>query len=55
VKRLLANSLAAHIVGARKPFRVQVGRYETRAAAAAALAVMKEKGQNGFITEYSKR
>jgi hypothetical protein len=55
VKKLIANDMAAHAVGARKPFRVQVGRFETRADAAHALDGMKKKGVNGFISEWVKR
>ncbi|MEO7999763.1 MAG: SPOR domain-containing protein, partial [Gemmatimonadaceae bacterium] len=44
VKRLLARNLDAHIAGTRKPYRVQVGRFATRAEAVAEVASLKKSG-----------
>lgn len=55
VKRLSAKNVDAHIAGTKKPFRVQVGRYATRAEAAEALANLKKNGQKtGFVAEVGK-
>ncbi|MEP6780404.1 MAG: SPOR domain-containing protein [Gemmatimonadaceae bacterium] len=51
VKRLSAKKIDAHSAGSKKPFRVQVGRYVTRAQATNALATLKKNGQKGFVTE----
>jgi hypothetical protein len=36
--------------GTQAPFRVKVGRYPTRAAAAAALPELRRRGLAGFVT-----
>lgn len=55
VKRLAASDMSARTVGTKKPFRVQVGRYATRAEATAALAELKRNGQKGaFVVEAGK-
>lgn len=55
VKRLSARNIDAHIAGTKKPYRVQVGRFATRAEAAAELAALKKNGQkSGFIAEIGK-
>ncbi|MEP6834669.1 MAG: SPOR domain-containing protein [Gemmatimonas sp.] len=55
VKKLAAKDIAARVVGTKKPFRVQVGRYATRADATAALATLKKHGQKtGFVAEIGK-
>lgn len=55
VKRLAASDMSARTVGTKKPFRVQVGRYATRAAASAALAELKRNGQkSAFVVEAGK-
>lgn len=51
VARLAKRGIKARIDGDRKPFRVRVGRYETRDAAATMLAKLKKQGQNGFLAE----
>ena len=55
VKRLAAKDITARIVGTKKPYRVQVGRYTTKAEATAALATLKRNGQKiGFVAEIGK-
>ncbi len=54
VKRLATRGIKARVDGDRKPFRVRVGLYTTRAEATAALAKMKRQGQSGFVTESGK-
>ncbi|MDQ6613086.1 MAG: SPOR domain-containing protein [Gemmatimonadota bacterium] len=51
IKRLAGRHIEAHSAGTRKPFRVQVGRYATRAQATNALAALRKKGQKGFVVE----
>ena len=51
VTRLAARGIDARIVGATRPFRVRVGRYDTRAAAAAAQKQLKAKKLDALITE----
>jgi sporulation related protein/tetratricopeptide repeat protein len=53
-KRLKDRGVDARVVGTAKLFRVRVGRYETRAAAAAAQKELKAKKKiDAFITEAS--
>lgn len=55
VKRLSARNLDAHIAGTKKPYRVQVGRFATRAEAVAEVASLKKSGQKGaFVAEIGK-
>jgi hypothetical protein len=49
VDRMSARGYQARIDGTAAPFRVRVGRYDTRAAATRALNEMKAKGIDGFI------
>lgn len=51
VKRLSTKHIDAHSAGSKKPFRVQVGRYATRAEATSELTALKKKGQTGFVAE----
>jgi hypothetical protein len=51
VKRLKTKGLDARVVGTSKPFRVRVGRYETRTAATAALNKLKAQKIEAFVTE----
>jgi hypothetical protein len=51
VKKLKARGFEARIVGTKKPFRVRVGRYETRAAASAAAKQLKTKKIDAFVTD----
>lgn len=51
VKRLKTKGLDARIVGTTKPFRVRVGRYDTRSAATAALNKLKAQKIEAFVTE----
>jgi cell division protein FtsN len=48
---LAARGVDARVVGTVKPFRVRVGRYETRAAAVAAQKQLKAKKLDALITE----
>jgi len=41
----------ARVDGEARPFRVRVGRYDTRAAANAALNRLKKAGHKGFVAE----
>ena len=51
-KRLTVTGTEARVVGKAKPFRVRVGHFETRAAAAETLSKLKTKGfKNPFVTE----
>ena len=50
VRQLVALGVDARIEGARAPYRVRVGKYQTRAEAAKASADLKTKGHSGFIT-----
>lgn len=49
--RLKARGLDARLVGATKVFRVRIGHYQTRAAAAAAARELKAKKIDAFVTE----
>jgi len=49
--RLKARGLDARLVGATKVFRVRIGYYPTRAAAAAAARELKAKKIDAFVTE----
>ena len=51
VARLLTRGVTARIVGKTKPFRVRVGRYETRAAAIVAQRDLKAKKLDAVVTE----
>jgi len=53
-KRLVSRGIDARVDGEEKPFRVRAGYYETRAAANAALAMLKKRGQVGFVAEIAK-
>jgi tetratricopeptide (TPR) repeat protein len=51
-KRLKGRGLDVRVVGTAKLFRVRIGRYETRAAAAAAQKDLKTKNKiDAFVTE----
>ncbi|MEO7085615.1 MAG: SPOR domain-containing protein [Gemmatimonadaceae bacterium] len=50
-KKLRSRGLAARVVGTKKLFRVRIGRYETRAAAAAAAKELKKKKIDAFVTD----
>jgi septal ring-binding cell division protein DamX len=50
-KRLKARGLDVRVVGASKVFRVRIGRYDTRAAAAAAAQQLKAKKIIAFVTD----
>lgn len=51
VKRLKDNGFDGRVVGTAKPFRVRVGRYETRAAATSAAGKIRAKKFDAFVTE----
>jgi cell division protein FtsN len=50
VQQLVARGIDARVDGAKPPFRVRVGKFQTRADAAKASTDLKAKGHNGFIT-----
>jgi hypothetical protein len=50
-KRLVARGIDARVDGTVRPFRVRIGKYHTRAAAAAAAATLKKQGITGFIAQ----
>ena len=50
VQQLVARGIDARIDGAKPPYRVRVGKYQTRADAAKASTDLKAKGHTGFIT-----
>ena len=54
VPALAKRGLTARVDGERKPYRIHVGRYVTRADAVAALARLKKKGHSGFVTELDR-
>ena len=51
VARLLTRGITARVVGKSKPYRVRLGRYETRAAAIIAQRDLKVKKLDAVITE----
>ena len=51
VRKLAARGVKARISGDAKPFRVRLDYYETRQAAAARVAELKQNGIIGFVTE----
>ena len=51
VSKLASRGVTARVVGTTKPYRVRVGRYETRAAAIAAQAQLKAKKLSALVTE----
>lgn len=50
-KKLKLKGIDVRVVGASKPFRVRVGRYETRAAAATAQRQLKAKKITAYVTD----
>lgn len=55
VRRMAGRGFQARIDGTAAPFRVRVGRYDTRAAAMRALSEMKAKGIDGFVAAVDGR
>jgi cell division protein FtsN len=51
VTRLSSRGVTARVVGDAKPYRVRVGRYDTRAAAVAAQKQLKAKKLDALVTE----
>lgn len=51
VSKLASRGVTARVVGTTKPYRVRVGRYETRAAAIAAQVQLKGKKLTALVTE----
>ncbi len=51
VTRLKGRGIDARLVGVTKVFRVRIGRYDTRAAATAAMRELMAKKIAGFVTE----
>jgi cell division protein FtsN len=54
-KSLVARGIDARIVGSAKPFRVRVGRYDTRAQADSAAQRLKAKQISVYVTEAESR
>ena len=54
-KVLVDRGIEARVDGAVRPFRVRIGRYETRADAVKALATLKNQGHAGFVTMVQER
>jgi cell division septation protein DedD len=54
-ERLRGRGYQARVDGSAAPFRVRIGRYPTRAAAATALQEIKARGMDGFITDVGTR
>ncbi len=52
---MAARGNQARIDGTAAPFRVRIGRYETRAAATRALTEIKAKGIDGFVATVEPR
>lgn len=55
VKRLRTRGLDARVAGSAKPFRVRLGRFDSRGAAVAEEKQLKTKGIEGFVTEAETR
>lgn len=55
VRRMAGRGYQARIDGTVAPFRVRIGRYPTRAAAARMLAELKAKGIDGFVATVESR
>jgi cell division septation protein DedD len=53
--RLHARGIEARVNGTAKPFRVWIGHYKTKAAAATALAEFKKLGIDGFVASTGGR
>jgi ABC-type sugar transport system ATPase subunit len=51
IERLKARGYTARLASTTRPFRVRIGRYDTRADAVAALERLQAKGIQGFVTE----
>lgn len=49
--RLRARGFDARATGSMAPFRVKIGHYATRAAAAAARTTFAGQGLTGFVTD----
>jgi cell division septation protein DedD len=54
-ERLRGRGYQARVDGTTAPFRVRIGRYPTRGAAAAALQEIKARGMDGFVTDVGTR
>ncbi|MEK7400904.1 MAG: SPOR domain-containing protein, partial [Gemmatimonadota bacterium] len=50
VQQLVSIGTDARVDGAKPPYRVRVGKYQTRAEAVKSSADLKGKGHSGFIT-----
>ena len=51
IAKLASRGVKARVSGEAKPFRVRLDYYPTRAAAAAAVSALRERGIIGFVTE----
>lgn len=54
-KILVDRGIEARVDGGSRPYRVRIGRYETRADAVKALATLKSQGHAGFVTMVQER
>jgi cell division septation protein DedD len=54
IAKLKARGYTARLASSSRPFRVRIGRYDTRADALAAQQRLKAKGIDGFVTEVEK-
>jgi cell division septation protein DedD len=54
-QRLRDRGHQSRVDGMQAPFRVRIGRYPTRAAAASALQELKARGIDGFVTDVGTR
>jgi cell division septation protein DedD len=53
--RLRGRGYQARVDGTAAPYRVRIGRYPGRAAAAAALQEIKARGMDGFVVQVDVR
>ena len=51
MRKLASRGVKARISGDNKPFRVRLDYYQTREAAAARVAELKQRGIIGFVTD----
>lgn len=54
-KILVDRGIEARVDGATRPYRVRIGRYDTRADAVKALTALKAQGHAGFVTMVQER
>jgi cell division protein FtsN len=54
IVKLKARGYTARLASTTRPFRVRIGRYDTRADALAAQQRLKAKGIEGFVTQVER-